>query len=95
MSLSVLPQLVHEHEVYAQSILITDNKNLISSVNLSLKKQLNQLPKKSIASQSLRKFGLAILVKNKKKISEIVNIIATEHLELFKSIKIYIPMLTK
>ena len=31
-----------EHDVNAQSILITDNKNLIKSVNLSLKKQLVQ-----------------------------------------------------
>ena len=75
-----------EHDIYAQSILITDNENLISLVNLSLNKQLKQLPKKGIASQSLRKFGLAILVKNKKKIPEIVNTIAPEHLELFTSI---------
>ena len=71
-----------EHDIYAQSILITDNKNLIRLVNLSLKKQLKQLPKKSIAYQSLKKFGLAILTNNKKKIPEIVNTIAPEHLEL-------------
>ena len=58
----------------------------MSLVNLSLNKQWKQLPKKGIASQSLRKFGLAILVKNKKKIPEIVNTIAPEHLELFTSI---------
>ena len=75
-----------EHDIYAQSILITDNKNLIRLVNLSLKKQLKQLPKKSIASQSLKKFGLAIFAKNKKKIPEIVNTIAPEHLELCTSI---------
>ncbi len=75
-----------EHDIYAQSILITDNKNLIRLVNLSLKKQLKQLPKKSIASQSLKKFGLAILTNNKKKIPEIVNTIAPEHLELFTNI---------
>ena len=51
-----------EHDSNAQSILITDNKNLIKSVNLSLKKQLLKLPKK--------------------KITEIINIIAPEHLEL-------------
>ena len=71
-----------EHDVNAQSILITDNKNLIKSVNLSLKKQLLKLPKKKIASQSLKNFGLAILTKNKKKIIEIINTIAPEHLEL-------------
>lgn len=71
-----------EHDSNAQSILITDNKNLIKSVNLSLKKQLLKLPKKKIASKSLKDFGLAILTKNKKKITEIINIIAPEHLEL-------------
>ena len=71
-----------EHDVYAQSILITNNKNFIHLVNVSLKKQLIKLPKKKIASQSLKNFGLAILTKSKKKISEIINIIAPEHLEL-------------
>ena len=37
-----------EHDVYAQSILITDNKKLISSVNKSLKQQLVNLPKKKL-----------------------------------------------
>ena len=71
-----------EHDVNAQSILITDNKNLIKLVNLSLKKQLIKLPKKKIAYQSLKDFGLAILTKNKKNIIEIINTIAPEHLEL-------------
>ena len=74
-----------EHDVQAQSILITENKNIIKSVNLSLKKQLVRLPKKKIASQSLRNFGLAILANSKKKIIEIINIIAPEHLELCTS----------
>ena len=71
-----------EHDISAQSILITNNKNLIKLVNLSLKKQLKVLPKKNIASQSLRRFGLAIFANNKKKIIEIINTIAPEHLEL-------------
>ena len=75
-----------EHDVYAQSILITNNKNLIRSVNLSLKKQLERLPKKNIATQSLKNFGLAILANSKNKIVEIINTIAPEHLELFTSI---------
>ena len=74
-----------EHDVYAQSILITNNKNLIRLVNLSLKKQLITLPKKKIASQSLKNFGLAILANSKKKIIEAINIIAPEHLELYTS----------
>ena len=71
-----------EHDVNAQSILITNDKNLIKSVNLFLKQQLKKLPKRNIASKSLKNFGLAILVKSKKNISEAINIIAPEHLEL-------------
>ena len=74
-----------EHDVYAQSILITDNKKLISSVNKSLKQQLVDLPKKKIAIQSLKNFGLAIYTNKRNKISEIINIIAPEHLELCTS----------
>ena len=75
-----------EHDVNAQSILITNNKNLIHLVNLSLKKQLIKLKKKNIASQSLKNFGLAILANNKKSILEAINIIAPEHLELCTNI---------
>nr|ADH42997.1 Histidinol dehydrogenase [uncultured SAR11 cluster alpha proteobacterium H17925_38M03] len=74
-----------EHDIYAQSILITDNKQLISSVNKSLRQQLVNLPKKRIATQSLKKFGLAIYTNSKNKISKIINIIAPEHLELCTS----------
>ena len=71
-----------EHDIFAQSILITNNQNLIKSVNKCIREQLNRLPKKNIASKSLKKFGLAIYVNNKKNIIEIVNAIAPEHLEL-------------
>ena len=74
-----------EHDILAQSILITDDKKLIDSVNLLLKKQLNKLPKKKIASQSLKKFGLGILT-NKNRIIEIINTIAPEHLQLLTNI---------
>jgi histidinol dehydrogenase len=71
-----------EHDIFAQSILITNNKNLIRVVNLSLKKQLDKLPKKDIASKSLKNYGLAIYANNKN-IAEIINTIAPEHLEVY------------
>jgi len=71
-----------EHDVFAQSILITNNKNLIKFVNKCLKDQLRKLPKKNIAMKSLKNFGLAIYTKNKKNIIEIINLIAPEHLEI-------------
>ena len=71
-----------EHDVNAQSILITNNEKLIRLVKLSLKKQLMKLPKKNIASRSLKNFGLIILTNSKKNILEAINAIAPEHLEL-------------
>ena len=71
-----------EHDVYSQSILISNNQPLIKNVNISIRKQLKTLPKKNIASKSLKNFGLAIYAKNKKKIVSIINEIAPEHLEL-------------
>ena len=69
-----------EHDILAQSILVTNNKNLIMSVNRCLKQQLKKLPKKNIASKSLRNFGLAIHANSDKNIIQIVNTIAPEHL---------------
>ena len=71
-----------EHDTNAQSILITNNKNLIRLVNISLKYQIKKLPKKNIASKSLKNFGLAVLAKNKKDILKAINTIAPEHLEV-------------
>ncbi len=71
-----------EHDILAQSILITNSKDLIKSVNRRLKIQLDNLPKKNIASKSIKNYGLAIYANNVKKISEVVNIIAPEHLEI-------------
>ncbi|MDC0545105.1 histidinol dehydrogenase [Pelagibacteraceae bacterium] len=71
-----------EHDIFAQSILVTNNRNLIKLVNSCLRKQLNNLPKKKIALKSLQNFGLAIYTNSKKKIIEIINTIAPEHLEI-------------
>ena len=71
-----------EHDVFAQSILISNNRNLIKSVNKHLKEQLYKLPKKNIATKSLKNFGMVIYVSNKKDIIDIINLIAPEHLEL-------------
>ncbi len=71
-----------EHDIFAQSILITNSKDLIKSVNVCLKDQLKDLPKRKIASRSIRNYGLAIYAKTQNKIVDVVNIIAPEHLEV-------------
>ena len=77
-----------EHDIYAQSILITNDKKLIKSVNFYLRLQLENLPKKNIASKSIKNFGLAIYASSQSKIIEVINLIAPEHLEInFKGYK--------
>ena len=77
-----------EHDIFAQAILISNSKDLIKSVNLCLTEQLTNLPKKKIASKSIKNYGLAIFAKTEKKIIEVVNTIAPEHLEInFKKYK--------
>jgi len=72
-----------EHDEMSQSILVTDSKDTILKVKNFLEIQLKFLPKRKIASSSLGKFGLAILARNSREISEIVNIISPEHLEIY------------
>ena len=80
-----------EHDINAQCILISKNKEVIESVQKELKVQLDSLPRKKIALGSLKKNGLLIFAKTDKKISEIINIIAPEHLEV--SINKFKPIL--
>jgi histidinol dehydrogenase len=72
-----------EHDENSQSIVISEDAQIINKINYFLFKQLKVLPKKNIATKSLKNFGLSILVKNKKLIAEIINLIAPEHLEIF------------
>ena len=74
-----------EHDIFAQSILITSCKDLIKSVNKSLKSQLAFLPKKNIASKSLKNFGLAIFANSDNKILKAINTIGPEHLEILST----------
>ena len=55
--------------------------------------QLKELPKKKIASKSIKNYGLAIYANNQSKIIEIVNLIAPEHLEI--NLKNYKSMIRK
>tara|TARA_A100001015_G_scaffold296524_1_gene376950 strand:- start:203 stop:1069 length:867 start_codon:yes stop_codon:yes gene_type:complete len=80
-----------EHDEMSQSILVTNSRKLIFEVNKFVKKQLKFLPKRIIASKSLKKFGLAILVNNRKQFGKVINIIAPEHLQIYtKNPNIYL-----
>ena len=80
-----------EHDKMAQSILLTDSNEIVSKVKRSIEVQLESIPKKKIATSSLKKFGLIILAKNSKEISTVTNKISPEHLEIYtKKPKIYL-----
>ncbi|MEC7137062.1 MAG: histidinol dehydrogenase [Pseudomonadota bacterium] len=71
-----------EHDSLAQCILISKDKKLISKVRYEISKQLKEIPRQSIARKSLMNHGILMHVTSDKKIIEIVNKIAPEHLEL-------------
>ena len=82
-----------EHDSLAQCILISKDKSLISKVKYEIFKQLKEIPRESVAKKSLMDNGILIHVNSDKKIVEIVNNIAPEHLEL--NIKNYKSFITK
>ena len=71
-----------EHDPNSQCILITKDKKIIKNVINGVKKLVNNLPRKKIASIALNKNGLIILAKNDKQIISIINEVAPEHLEI-------------
>jgi histidinol dehydrogenase len=81
-----------EHDNLAQCILISKDKILVEKVKLEIFKQLKKIPRQSIAKKSLTSNGILMYVNSDKKIIEIINNIAPEHLELnIKNYKSYIP----
>ena len=71
-----------EHDIDSQCILITKDERLIKKVKIKIAKLLESLPRKKIASSSLKKHGLILKVKNDRQIIDCINTISTEHLEL-------------
>ena len=71
-----------EHDIDSQCILITKDERLIKNVKIRIAKLLENLPRKKIASSSLKKHGLILKVKNDRQIIDCINTISTEHLEL-------------
>ncbi|MDA9644707.1 histidinol dehydrogenase [Candidatus Pelagibacter sp.] len=81
-----------EHDNLAQCILISKDKPLIEKVKIEISKQLKEIPRQSVAKKSLMNNGILIHIGSDKKIIEVVNKIAPEHLELnVKNYKSFIP----
>ena len=71
-----------EHDINAQSILITNNSSFADKVLNNITNLIVNLPKKKIITKSLNKNGLIILVKDISDSIEIINSIAPEHLHI-------------
>ena len=81
-----------EHDILAQCILISKNKRLIYKIKTEIFKQLKEIPRGSLAKKSLINNGILIFIASDKKIIEVVNKIAPEHLELnVKNYKLLLP----
>jgi histidinol dehydrogenase len=71
-----------EHDVNAQSILITDSARLADEVERAVQSQLSTLPRADIARASWNEFGAVILVQKLDESVDLANAIAAEHLEI-------------
>ena len=71
-----------EHDVNAQSILITDSAVLADEVERAVQSQLATLPRAQIAQASWKDFGAIIVVRSIDEAAPLANAIAAEHLEI-------------
>ncbi|MEC1138037.1 histidinol dehydrogenase [Bacillus paralicheniformis] len=71
-----------EHDAMASSILVTDSKPLAESVLKEVYEQLEHLPRKEIARQSIDNHGLIYVTKTMHEAVSVINELAPEHLEI-------------
>jgi len=71
-----------EHDPEARPILVTDNEDLIRSVDNELYRQLATLGTRDIAYESLNRNGLAVKCQNLEEGIQVCNHLAPEHLEV-------------
>ncbi|MEC1455782.1 histidinol dehydrogenase [Bacillus haynesii] len=71
-----------EHDAMASSILVTDSKTLAESVLKEVYEQLEHLPRKEIARQSIDNYGLIYVTETMNEAVSVINELAPEHLEI-------------
>jgi histidinol dehydrogenase len=71
-----------EHDELASSILVTTDQRLAEAVGEEVERQLAQLPRASIARQSIDRYGALIVARDLEEAIAFSNRIAPEHLEL-------------
>ncbi len=71
-----------EHDIVAQPVLATNSEELAKKVSAEIEKQIELLPTKPIARQSIDNCGRIIVCENLEQAAELANLKAPEHLEL-------------
>ena len=71
-----------EHDERAAAVCITTSETFASELSKEVARQLAELERKEIATQSIEQFGRIIIVDSLKEAFDIVNRLAPEHLEL-------------
>jgi histidinol dehydrogenase len=71
-----------EHDEQAAAVLLCTSKRFAEEVRSEVGKQLDLLPRKTIAGRSLKDFGAFLIVKSLPEAARIANELAPEHLEL-------------
>ena len=71
-----------EHDRMATSVLVTDSPELADTVSAELERQIPLLPRAAIARESIDRNGKIIVADTLRRVIDIANEIAPEHLEL-------------
>ncbi len=71
-----------EHDTAASSVLVSTSEQLLLDVEKELNEQLSILPTAGVASESLRRNGMCVVVENLEDGIQCCNVLAPEHLEV-------------
>ena len=83
-----------EHDKLARAVLVTDSIELADAVDLELEKQLQTLPRETIARASIENNGRTIIANSVDEMFDLMNEVAPEHLEIaLDDAMTYLPMI--
>ena len=71
-----------EHDVLAAAILVTDDRRFAKAVADEIERQLETLATAEVARESIRRYGVALVVEDLERGLDLVEAIAPEHLQL-------------
>lgn len=74
-----------EHDTEAAAMLFTDSPRLADAVLAEVDKQLETLPRREVARESLERWGMVVVCRDLDEAIEWVNAVAPEHVELIVS----------